>query len=70
MQQKVKINQIGVFWALRKGQDEAMPTGPPEGLTEEWKALKLGVKAGNVHSAVRKAYGELGGKWEMGQAIE
>jgi hypothetical protein len=36
------------FWALRKVQNETIPTVVPQGQTEEWKALKLSVKAANV----------------------
>jgi hypothetical protein len=65
--------QIGVLLGLLEVQNEAIPTVPPEGQTEEWKALKPLSRqqmCQNGHNAVRKAYGSLGGKWEMGQERE
>jgi hypothetical protein len=43
-----KKSDWSVFWALWKVQNKAIPTVPPEGKTEEWKALNPRVKAANV----------------------
>jgi hypothetical protein len=42
---KMKIVRLNCFWALLKVQNEAIPTVPPKGQTEEWKALKRSAKA-------------------------
>jgi hypothetical protein len=75
MQHQVQSVRLERLWALRnvRIQNEAIPTVPPEGQTEEWKALKPCVKAANVkkwHNSVRTACRNLGGKWEMGQESE
>jgi hypothetical protein len=74
--------RLECFWALSKVQNEAMPTVLPEGETEMWKALKPHVKAANEpkwekrcqdphsESSFRKASGNLGGKWGIGQESE
>jgi hypothetical protein len=70
MQTKSRNLELECFWALWKVQSEAISTIPPEGQTEEWKALKPVSRqqmCQNGHKAVGKAYGNLGGKWEMGQ---
>jgi hypothetical protein len=45
---KSKKCQIGVFWALWKAQNKAIPTVSPEWQTDKWKALKPCAKAANV----------------------
>jgi hypothetical protein len=74
MHQKVKKKiRLGCFWALWKVLNKAIPTVPPQGQRDEWKALKLSVKAANVpkwaqHS--QESIWESGGKWKMGQESE
>jgi hypothetical protein len=59
--------------ALWKAQNEGIPKVPPEGQMEEWKALKIGVKAANVPTWAQRSQEsmwELGVQWEMGQDSE
>jgi hypothetical protein len=40
--------RLECFWALWKVQNKAIPTVPPDGQTDKWKALEPCVKAANV----------------------
>jgi hypothetical protein len=55
------------FCALRKVQDEAIPTVPPERQTEGWKALKLGGKAAYIPKWAKRSQESI---WEMGKESE
>jgi hypothetical protein len=52
--------------ALRKIQNEAIPTIPPEGQTEKWKALKPCVKAANVPKRAQHSQESI---WESGGEV-
>jgi hypothetical protein len=78
--ESLKKNQIGVFLgsleSTEQGNSDSCSTStavPPQGQRDEWKALKLSVKAANVpkwaqHS--QESIWESGGKWKMGQESE
>jgi hypothetical protein len=57
---------FGCFWALWKVQNEAIPTVPPGGQTQEWKALKLSVKAANVPQWPQSSQENI---WLLGDAM-
>jgi hypothetical protein len=61
------------FWALWKVENEAFPMVPSAGQMDKWKGLKTVSRQQMCQSGrnqVRIAYGNLGGKWEMGQERE
>jgi hypothetical protein len=61
---KSKTNvRMECFCALWKVQNEATPTVPPEGQTEEWMALKPSVKAASVHKWALSSQESI---WESG----
>jgi hypothetical protein len=80
MHSKVQVVRMDCFWVLWKVQNEVFPTVPPGGQTVKMKALKPRVNAANlpkylnkalvITTKAMKAYGNLGGKWEMGQESE
>jgi hypothetical protein len=44
--QKLRLKCFQALWYVK---NKAIPTVPPEGQTEKWKALQLGVKAAMCH---------------------
>jgi hypothetical protein len=54
------------FWHHGKVQNEAIPTVPLDGQTEEWKALKLGVEAANGPKWAQRNQGSI---WELGGGV-
>jgi hypothetical protein len=62
MHQKVKNVRLECFWALWKVQNEAIPTVPPEGQTEGWKAFKPHAKAANVPQWAQRSRESI---WEL-----
>jgi hypothetical protein len=66
MQKKVQNVRLESFWAFWKVQNKAIPTVPPEGQTEKWKALKPRVKAENMPKWAQRSQGSI---WDSGRVV-
>jgi hypothetical protein len=56
----LELQNFGLFGV----PNEAIPTVPPEGQAEEWKALKLIIKAANVPKWAQRSQESI---WEFGK---